>query len=206
MEELDPSQRLQVDALDEEYERRYGVAVELIKAEVGTGVIYSNAAATAVVSKNGAWLECVDLPMEFTGAAGAPVRQQLVSDAEALTLLDKLYAYALSDVRTRDDLSLFVLYGRSGLVDGRQIYIYHQRSRGDDVARPRIIGKYQPELLPLVYRCRVQADQAPEGLSFAHGVVFCLAQGREKNLIVEMSYAGDELHDLSVAPITQLAQ
>lgn len=198
MEELDPSQRLQADALDEEYSRRYGVAVELIKNEVGPGVTYSNAAARAVVSRNGAWLECTDLPMEFTGAAGAPVVQRLVSDAEALALLDRLRAFAAPGTSEWKELSLFVLYGRSGLVDGRQVYIYHKQT-GDERAssRPREIGRYQPELLPMVYRCRFHAPEPPDGLSFAHGVVFCLAQGREKNLVVEVSYGGDEVHDLS---------
>src|SRR5690349_20863298 len=121
MEERDPAQRLQVDALDEEYARRYGVAVELIKAEVGSGVSYANAAARAVVSPNGAWLECVDLPMEFTGAAGAPVEQRLVSDAEAMALLDRLHAFTAETGQAWEEVSVFVLYGRTGLVDGRQV-------------------------------------------------------------------------------------
>src|SRR2546423_1202895 len=119
MEELEPGERLQVDALDEEYGRRFGVAVELIKNEVGHGVSYANAAARAVVSPNGAWLECVDLPMEFTGAAGAPVEQRLVSDAEAMAVLDLFHAFTGEEGATWSELSLFVLYGRSGLVDGR---------------------------------------------------------------------------------------
>jgi hypothetical protein len=207
MEELEPGQRLQADALDEEYNRRYGVAVELIKNEVGPGVTYANAAARAVVSRNGAWLECVDLPMEFTGAAGAPVHQQLVSDAEAMALLDRLFAFARSEEAGRSEVSLFVLYGRSGLVDGRQVYIYH-RAAGETAApsRPREIGRYQPEALPMVYRCRLHASDPPEGLTFSHGVVFCLAQGREKNLVVEMSYEGDEVHDLSATQVNPMAQ
>jgi hypothetical protein len=136
--------------------------------------------------------------MEFTGAAGAPVVQRLVSDAEALALLDRLRAFAAPASNDWKELSLFVLYGRSGLVDGRQVYIYHKQT-GDERAssRPREIGRYQPELLPMVYRCRFHAPEPPDGLSFSHGVVFCLAQGREKNLVVEVSYGGDELHDLS---------
>lgn len=202
MEELDPAQRLQVDALDEEYARRYGVAVELIKNEVGAGVTYANAAARAVVSANGAWLECVDLPMEFTGAAGASVQQRLVSDAEAMALLDRLHAFTGPDGSAWDEVSLFVLYGRTGLVDGRQVFIYHRRAPEEGAnGRPRVIGRYQPESLPMVYRCRFHAPAAPEGFSFSRGVVFCLAQGREKNLVVEISYEGEELHDLSdVAP------
>jgi hypothetical protein len=207
MEEMEPGQRLQIDALDEEYARQYGVAVELIKAEVGPGVSYSNSAARAVVSPNGAWLECADLPMEFTGAAGAAVIQRLVSDAEAMALLDGFHALTRKDLEEWSELSLFALYSRSGLVDGRQVYIYYSRQGAEPIrARPREIGRYQPETLPMVYRCRFNAPEAPADLTYRSGVVFCLAQGREKNLVVEISYEGEEVRDLGVRPVTQMTQ
>src|SRR5579862_9578439 len=76
----DALQALNVESLEEEYRRRYGLAVEMIKREVGPGDEYSNEVARVVVSSKGAWFECNDLPMEFSGATGATVVRKLLSD------------------------------------------------------------------------------------------------------------------------------
>src|SRR5437868_4712011 len=89
-EEFDPNHKLHMDRLQEEYYRRHGAAMELIKSQVGPGDEYSNSAGRVVISPNGAWFECIDLPMEFSGAAGAKVTYRFVGDEEALCLLKTL--------------------------------------------------------------------------------------------------------------------
>src|SRR5258708_20043757 len=89
--ELDPSERLEVDQLQEQYQRRYGVSVEFIKSAVGPGDEYSNLAARAVISPTGAWFECIDLPMEFSGGVGEAISYLFVSDAEAIRTFSALH-------------------------------------------------------------------------------------------------------------------
>jgi hypothetical protein len=221
MDELDPTQRLQLDALDAQYSLHHGVAVEYLKAEVGPGDEYSNPAARAVISPNGAWFECIDLPMEFSGAAGAPVSHRFISDAQATSLLNRLYALGQEAVAAKrgewesraesSEFGLFALYSRGGIVDGRNVYACQiGKGAGDGAERRQEVGKYQPGVLPLVYRCRFKlldkADLVTSDLPFAHGVVFCLAHAGEKNLIVEIPYEGGTLQDLSrtaASPVKQ---
>jgi len=208
MDELDPAQRLILDALDEEYRRRHGAALEFLKAEVGEGVKYENAVARAVVSPNGAWFECKDLPMEFSGMAGGPAAHRFVSNGEALALLDRVYALtpAVTPENTRA-LGLFVIYGRTGLVDPRAAYTFDFSRRTDGpTRRPQSLGRYQPDVMPLFYRCRLDTDLDTTGLPIRRGVFFCLAHVSEKHLLVEMPYEGDRLYDLSDTPDNPVRQ
>lgn len=215
MDELNPAQRLQLDALDEEYRQRHGVAVALLKKEVGKGDEYANEAARAVISPNGAWFECIDLPMEFSGAAGAPVTHRFVSDSAVTTLLDRLYAFSqhVTPDNTRE-FGLFVLYSRAGIVDGRGIYAFqHSRSESGMTGKPQRVGSYQPGVLPLVFRCRLDTDlpteEALSDLAMQRGAIFCLAHVGEKNLLVPIPYEvadGGYVHDLAQTasdPMTQ---
>ena|SRR5579872_5430330 len=208
MDELDPAQRLQLDALDEEYRRRHGVAVAFLKAEVGEGDTYANEAARTVISPNGAWFECVDLPMEFSGTAGAPVAHRFVSDSEACALLDRLHALMGSvDPDNTREFGLFVLYERTGIVDERSVYVFQHRRRADGMTRrPQQFGAYRTGVLPLVYRCRLDTDLDTTGIPVHRGVIFCLARIGEKNLVVEMPYEGEELRDLAERAIHPTAQ
>lgn len=208
MEELDSSQRIQLDALDEEYRRQFGAAVEYVKAEVGEGTEYSNEAATVVFSDNGAWFECKDLPMEFSGAAGAPVEHRFMTDREALALLDALkeQSESLPEPETRL-FSLFVLYTRSGIADGRNVYSIHFQQRPDGAAsRPQEIGRYQPGVLPLVYKCRLDVEASVAEVGLKRGVLICLANVGEMNLLIKMPYEGEDIRDLSNAPVNPIPQ
>src|SRR5215831_4783922 len=95
MEELDESQRLELDQLREEYQKRYGVAVEFIKNEVGPGLEFENNVARAVVSPNGAWFECIDQPMEFSGGSGDLVSHRYVGNRDARDIVTSLYDCSL---------------------------------------------------------------------------------------------------------------
>lgn len=203
MDELTPEQRMQLDALSEEYYRQYGVAIEFLKAKIGTGEEYANAAARAVVSPNGAWLELIDLPMEFSGMAGGLVEHHFITDEEAMALLDRLHA-AMENVtlgNTRQ-FGLIVLYKRTGIVNARDVFIYQHTLKQDGIlARPLQIGRFRAHLLPLVFRCRMDTDLEIEEVPFRRGSLFCLTQVGERNLLVWMSHEGEELHDLSNMPL-----
>src|SRR5258708_36524924 len=134
--ELDPSERLEVDQLQEQYQRRYGVSVEFIKTAVGPGDEYSNQAARAVISPTGAWFECVGLPMEFSGGVGEDISYRFVSDAEAIRTFNTLHN-AESSVNAENSrrYSLFALYAKAGIADGRSVYAYQFELNMDGVGR-----------------------------------------------------------------------
>jgi hypothetical protein len=207
-DEIDPNQRLYLDRLQEEYQRLHGAAVDLIKAEVGPGEEYSNTAGRAVISPNGAWFECFDLPMEFSGAAGGPVSYGFVSDAEAMALLEQLRSKAEEQSASASSrFGLFVLYTRRGIAELRDAYVV--RSLGDNEEpgrRSPTSGSFRSGVLPLLFRARIAVEEDIPGLSFRRGVVFCLAGIGERNLVVEISYESPEVRDLSVIQPNQFAQ
>lgn len=208
MEDLDQEQRIALDQLGEEYYRRHGVAVEFLKAEVGAGDEYANSVARAVISSNGAWFECIDLPMEFSGMAGGPVDHRFVTDSEALKLVSRLHQLcteAASD-HTRE-LSLFVLYSRAGIADERDAYVFHLRApKSGEKRAPLTLGRFRAETLPLFFRCRLDLREDGEGIPFRHGVLFCLTDIGERNLLVHIPYEGNDIRDLADIPENPAAQ
>src|SRR5437588_2618268 len=123
-EEFDPNHKLHLDRLQEEYYRRHGAAMELIKSRVGVGEEYANEAGRVIISASGAWFECFDLPMEFSGAAGGRVSYRLIDDAEAMRVLDGLFSLANGKTVTAAPFGLFVLYSCKGISDTRDVQVY----------------------------------------------------------------------------------
>ncbi len=206
--ELDPSERLAVDQLHEQYQRRYGVGVEYIKSEVGPGDEYSNQAARVVISSNGAWFECIDLPMEFSGTAGTQVAYHFVTETEALAVLTSLYGVVphVASSNTRR-FSLFAIYERTGIADGRAVYAYHTSFDHDGVdRRAQVVGNYRPGILPLAYRSRIDSDLEIDNVPFHRGVVFCLTGIAERTLLVHMPYDGSDIRDLGYSPENPVTQ
>jgi len=202
MDEIDPSQKVHLDVLEEEYRRRHGVAVEWLKSAVGKGETYSNEVARVTLSDNGAWFECIDLPMEFSGAAGGPVPNKLLSDREFTDLTTELadLASQVTGENTRT-FGLLVIYSRAGIVDERWAYVYQHRVAPDGSARPPLkLGELKPEAVPLLVRCRLDTDLEIPELSLGRGVVICLGHVGEGNLLVQIPYDGGEIHDLGAAP------
>lgn len=206
--EITPAQRLQLDRLDDAYARKHGVAVQFLKERVGAGEVYENSVAKALISGSGAWIELHDLPMEFSGVAEEGVPYRFVSDQEARVLLADLYAYAHAHANDPDvrDVRLFVLYTRVGVADRKGVYAFHAPADKTGTAPPETIGQFQPDALPLYYRFRLDAQTAPENVP-ANGVVACLTGIGERCLVLTLSYAGDDVRDLShPAPDTALPQ
>ncbi len=206
MEDIDPSQRLHLDVLEEEYRRRHGVAVEWLKAAVGEGDNFSNEIARVILSENGAWFECIDLPMEFSGAAGAAVGHRFLSDRETITLMNEL-AEVIPGVTAENTraFGLLILYTRSGIMDARESFVYQHRAAPDGSVRtPWQIGAFRPDQLPLLIRCRIDTDLPIPMLSHLRGVAICLGRVGESNLLVQIPYEGEQIFDLGSSPFGQM--
>jgi hypothetical protein len=175
LDDIDPSQRLKLDVLEEEYRRRHGVGVEWIKAEVGDGEVFENGVGRVVLSENGGWFECIDLPMEFSGVVGEPCERRFASDSELVTLTERLVELTQSpESGTLQELGLLILYDRAGVVDERAAFIYQRRAGEHGEPMPPIRGgKLQPGRIPAVVRCRVYAREDLEGLTLNRGVIVC---------------------------------
>lgn len=206
-DEFEPQQRLFLDRLQEEYSRRYGAAVELIKANVGAGIEYANSAGRVVISENGAWFECFDLPMEFSGAVGGPVTYRSASDGEALNVLNAIVDRLAAPGAFPNPSGIFVLYSRRGLLDERETYVFQGKGYDHSLDRNSIsIGQFRPDTLPLLFRARIDCTEGVPGLTLKRGVACCLSGVGDGNLIVEISYEADNLTDLSAALHTELIQ
>jgi hypothetical protein len=201
MEEIDSSQRLHLDVLEEEYRRQHGVAVEWLKAEVGPGEVFENPVARVVLSDKGGWFECVDLPMEFSGIAGGPCERRFISDAEVLRLTGDLAAVASKELDAAvKSFGLLALYSRRGIIDEREAYVFQSR-RGSDggVRRSLTSGAVRPDTVPLLLRCRINAGDALPGIPLTCGVFVCLSGVGERNLMVLMPHEGSDVRDLGAA-------
>ena len=208
MHELDATQRLLADQLKEEYQQRHGVAVEYLKRAVGPGQEFANGVARVVISETGAWFECIDQPMEFSGAAGGRAVHHFVSDSDALSLLERLRDLAESAEAGDTRLCrLLVLYEPTGIVEEKGVHVVHFEPKDPfDPARARHVGQFRLSELPLLYRCRFDTTRAIPGISFKQGVVLCLSGLGERNLVVEMPYTGHDVRDLAHPPISMLPQ
>jgi hypothetical protein len=198
MDEINSAQRLQLDVLEEEYRRRHGVAVEWLKAEIGEGDVFENDVARALLSEKGAWFECIDLPMEFSGAAGGPCDHRFISDNEMTALTETLRSIA--EEEPGDGLvsfSLLVLYGRSGVADDRAAFVYQMRRGGDgELLRPVRAGAIQPERMPRLVRCSIDLKVEIQGIPLRRGVIVCLGGIGERNLLVLMQHEGMDVRNL----------
>jgi len=208
LEEIDSSQRLKLDVLEDEYRRRHGVAVEWIKAEVGEGETFENGVGRVVLSANGGWFECIDLPMEFSGSVGAPCDRRFISDGELRRLTELLASIATSpEPGGIREFGLLTLYGRAGIFDERSAFVYQRRCGPSGEVKPPIqMGALQSELLPAVVRCRIHTDEDLAGVPVRHGVVVCLSGVGERNLMVLMPHEGGTVRDLGGSNVESTPQ
>jgi hypothetical protein len=205
MDELDKSQQVQLDALGEEYGRKHGAAIEFIKAQVGEGDVYENSVARAVVSSRGAWVECLALPTEFAGAAGGDIKRRFISTSTALSLIQSLAEISVVQMEkgimhapdSIVEMDMFMLYSPSGILDEREACVYHYKRGASPFERPRRLGVYDRNRLPLFFRARFYLTEKPEGIPYAAGSFFCLSGIGERHLLVEIPLTGPEIYDLS---------
>ncbi len=209
MNELTDGQRQRLDQLADAYQYTHGAAIETIKQGVGSGIEYFNSVARAVVSDNGAWCECIDLPLEFSGSSGAPAEVRFIRDDKAIELIEQLHGLASGPepVGTRL-LDLLCLYTPLGISDSKGVAAVHfEEGASAQVHQPSrvVIGSLRPGVLPLFFRFRIESTSIQHGLTFARGSLFCLSGLGERCLLVLMPHEGEEAFDLGVQPLSRAA-
>ncbi len=202
MDELDPLHKVELAMLRAEHQKRYQAMIAYLKEKIGEGTEYRNSVARVVVSERGAYYELNDLPEEFSGAASPDVTHHFLSPADAAALLARaVEATGRIDRDNTRHMSLIVLYARRGLVDRKNCYIYDYRAN-DFVqsTAPLVIGKFQPDVPPLFFKVKIDADFAYEVLGINRGVVFCIANAGDRHLLIRIPYEGDQIVDLNASP------
>lgn len=179
------------------------VLVRYVKQQVGQGMEFSNEIVRAVVSSNGCYYEFRELPEEFSGALGE-FNHRFVGFTDTLHLLERLYRLPHTDfLQAVREISLFVVYDRFDWLSYQNIYAYHlQRSARDERLVEEVRGAIQPNHLPRFFKLRLIAQCAPEGLNFACGMMFFIANPGERHLLVEVPYTHGSVSDWIARPLS----
>ena len=207
MEEVKPfdtMQKVELAMIRAEYQKHYQMQINYLKDRVGEGIVYQNPAVQIVVSDEGAYYELNDLPEEFGGAAGEHIERQFVTEAEAIELLGRaVEACMTANFDNTKRIALIALYSRRGLADRKSSYIFeYQADEHVSNKQAREIGKFQPDTLPLFYKIMIDADFAPDVLGMERGMVFCMSNAGDRNLLIRIPYEGESVVNLSEAPLT----
>jgi hypothetical protein len=179
------------------------VLTRYVKQQVGDGMEFSNEIARVVVSSNGCYYEFLELPEEFSGALGE-FTHHFVGVKDTLYLLERLFQLPHSEFMHRvRELSLFVVYERFDWISHQNIYAYHfQRSTLCEYRMEDVRGVFRHGQLPRFFKLRLIAERAPEGLSFACGIAFFIANPGERHLLVQVPYTHTSVSDLIARPLS----
>lgn len=179
------------------------VLARYVKQQVGQGMEFSNEIVRAVVSRNGCYYEFREMPEEFSGALGE-FTHRFIGFTDALHLLQRLYRLPQGDFRQHvHEVSLFVVYDRFDWSAYQNIYAYHfQRDAHDERLVEEVRGVIRPNHLPRFFKLRLIAQRAPEGLNFACGMMFFIANPGERHLLVEIPYTQGSVSDWIARPLS----
>lgn len=203
-DQLDPLQKVEIALLRAEHQKRYSTQIAFVKQGVGEGNVYQNAVVKVVTSDAGAYYEMNDIPEEFSGAISDRVEKRFVAPKAGLKVLEQaLTARGLVTFENTRQLSIFAVYTRRGIVDRKGCYIYEYRA---DHLRPkelpREVGKFQPGVIPLFFKIKIDSTFALDALGIVRGVIFCMANAGDRNLLVTIPYDGEQVTDLGNMPTT----
>ena len=203
-DKLDPLQKVEIALLRAEYQKRFQVMIDTVKRLVGEGIEYRNTVVRVVVSETGAYYELTDLPEEFCGAVGDDLERRFVAPAEAVALLKRAVeaASGATSENTRH-LSILTLYTRRGLVDRKNCFLFDYTPDDTRSRAPVVIGKFQPDVMPLFFKVKMEADFAEEVLGFQGGLVFCMANAGDRHLLIQVRHTGDQITDLGALPLSE---
>ena len=207
-EPFDPLQKVELAMLRAEHQKRFQTQISLLKERVGEGIAYRNGVVEVVVSEDGAYYELNDLPEEFGGAAGENVERHFITESEAIALLKRtLDTLPRANAENTRHISVFVLYTRRGLADRKNCYVFEYRPEEYTPERPPlVIGQFQPDVMPLFYKLKIDSNLAEDALGMERGMVFCMANAGDRNLLIRAPYTGVEVHDLNDLPGTSSLQ
>ncbi len=206
-DKLDPLQKVELAMIRAEHQKRFQVMINYIKEMVGEGIEYHNTVVHVVVSETGAYYELNDLPEEFCGAVGdeAEIERRFVTPAEAIALLTRAVdAIGRATPQNTRHFSIITLYTRRGLVDRKNCFLFdYAPGKAVHPRPPRIVGKFQPNVMPLFFKVKMDADFAEEVLGFPGGIAFCMANAGDRHLLIHILYAGDQMTDLGALPFSE---
>ncbi len=208
MDELDPLHKVELAMLRAEHQKKFQAMITYLKDKVGEGVEYRNSVARVIVSDAGAYCELNDLPEEFSGAVGPDVHARSVAPDEAIQLLTRAFdALMQANRENTRHCSLLALYARRGIMDRKNCYVFEYRV-GDDEAmsRPLVIGQFQPGVMPLFFKIKIDADFASQALDMPRGMVFCIANAGDRHLLVRVPFTGQQVTNLSDLPLSETVQ
>ncbi len=196
---FDTMQKVELAMIRAEYQKHYQNQINYLKEIVGEGIVYQNPAVRIVVSEAGAYYELEDLKEEFGGAAGEHIERQFVTEKDAVELLARavgVFKGATFDNTRR--ISAIVLYARRGLADRKNSFIFEYQP--DELVPTQVpfeIGKFQEGVLPLFYKVTIDSDLAQEAIGMERGMVFCMSNAGDRNLLVRIPYIGDQVINLN---------
>ena len=208
MDELDPLHKVELAMLRTEHQKKFQAMITFLKERVGAGVEYRNAIAHVVVSETGAYYELNDLPEEFSGAVGPDIETRSLAPNEAIALLTRaVEAVQHTNAANARHCSLLVLYTRRGIIDRKNCYVYEYRSTDEQPSpQPLIIGQFQPGVMPLFFKIKLDADFAPDVLTMPRGMVFCIANAGDRYLLIRVPFTGEQITNLSDMPTSKTVQ
>jgi hypothetical protein len=203
-DQLDPLQKVEIALLRAEYQIRFQGTINYLKEMVGEGIEYRNTVVRVVVSERGAYYELNDLPEEFFGAVSEDLVRRFVAPAEAIDLLTRAVEAGnrVTPENTRH-LSILVLYTRRGVVDRKNCYLFDYAPHESNQMAPRIIGKFQPDVMPLFFKIKIDADFAEEVLGARGGIVFCMANAGDRHLLMQVLPTEGQITDLGALPLSE---
>ena len=203
-ESLDPIQKVELALIRAEHQKRYAVGIAYIKEQIGAGIEYKNSVVRVVVSETGAYYELNDLPEDFCGGVGDDFERKFITPTEAINLFAfAVESTALVNADNTRQCTLLALYTRRGIVDRKNCYIFDYHSTSDIYTPnpPLIVGKFQPGVMPLFFKIKLDAEFAPDIFGMRRGIVFCMANAGDRHLMIKLPADGENLTDLGAMPV-----
>ena len=195
-DQLDEREKVDVALVRAEHQKQFQALMDYVKSGVGEGYEYRNDVARVVVSSRGAYADVIDLPEEFIGAISSNIMRNFLSDSEARDLVTRVAGtIPFAAAGEAAHFSLFVLYSRRGLVDGKGCFIYEAPGIGHE-STGITIGQFRPETVPLFYKFRVDAPFAADLIGTTAGIVFGMANAGDRHLLVTVPLDSGEVTDL----------
>ena len=203
-DQLDPIQKVELALLRAEHQTKFQVMIDFIKQEVGEGIEYKNSVARVVVSETGAYYELLDLPEEFSGAVGDEIERHFITPKEAIALFTKaVKATKFIDPDITRHFTITSFYTRRGLVDRKNCFVFDYHADTDDKPKPALqVGTFQPNVMPLFYKIKLDAAYAEDIIGARRGIIFCMANAGDRHLLIRIPTDGNGITDLGNVPST----
>lgn len=192
-----------MELLRTEARGRYQVMIDYIKAQVGDGSEYINDLVKVVLSERGCYYEFRDMPEEFSGAVGSNFTYEFVGFQQSVKLIEQVqHIIAENSEGNTRELAVLAVYGRDGLYNRDQAYVYHRNTdeEMEDII-PTVSGYLRTGTLPLFLKMKADSDIVVPVLGGYRGVMFFVANLTDQHLIVRIPHDTPGSADLGQTPL-----